>query len=90
MADSLTKFNSNPIKIINSDTYRWGPEIIRKKIFEDHKKKILEVKCKDFKYIPVFKNDQDILSLQQELDMIFDDKLVTKQINLATPSQNFT
>ena len=83
MADSLTKFNSNPIKIINSDIYRRGPEIIRKKDFEDHIKIFLEVKGKDFQYTPVLNNEQKILSLQQELDMIFDNKLATKQINLA-------
>ena len=83
MEDSLTKFNATPIKIINSDIYRRGPEILRNKDFENHIKIFLEVEGKDFNYIPVLKNEIDMLGMQQELDKIFDDKLLTKQVNLA-------
>ena len=49
LADSMTKFNLNPIKIINSDSYRMGPPIIRQKDFTDHIKIFLEIKGKEFK-----------------------------------------
>ena len=46
MADSLTKFCPDPIKVINSINYRQGPEMLLEKDFENKIKIFYEVKEK--------------------------------------------
>ena len=83
LADSMTKFTLNPIEIINSDNYRMGPPIIRQKDFANHINIFLEIKGKEFKYTPVLRREEDILTLQKEIDIIFQDNSDTEQINFT-------
>ena len=89
MADSLTKFNQDPIKIINSENFRQGPNILTEGDFESKIKIFYEVKEKNFKYTPFLNEEKDLLTIQQELDDIFDDKTMTKTVKIAHLSTNF-
>ena len=53
MADSLTKFCQDPIKIINSEYNRQGPNLLTEDNFESKIKIFYEVKDKNCKYTPL-------------------------------------
>ena len=89
MADSLTKFDPYPIKIINSKNFRQGPPILTENNFESKIKVFYEVEGKNFKYAPIFNDKKDILSLQNELEVIFDDKAESRVVNMTQTNSNF-
>ena len=55
MADSLTKFCPDPIKVINSINYRQGPGILTEKDFESKITIFYEVKGKKIQIQPIFR-----------------------------------
>ena len=72
-ADSLTKFCQDPIKTINSLSYRQGPAFLTEKNFEDKINTFYEVKGKNFKYMPLLDEKHNILTMQKELEKFFNE-----------------
>ena len=88
MADSLTKFCQDPIRVINSANYRQGPKILTERDFENRIKIFYEVKEKRFKYTPLINEKEDLISLQKKLDNIFYEKPKSENINVVQISSD--